>query len=119
MPIITFTENLILAGSSFGNPRYNSEPIELRCNGSEVNITDCPATVRTVNTTCAEIAGIQCHDIGTCERAGLTNCCVERCETSSGCYCSSACLTFGDCCPDFVKVCKSEYNLLINIINLI
>ena len=105
-----FSENMILAGSSFGNPRYHSEAIELRCNGSEVNVTDCPASVNTFNTSCAnaEFAGIQCHDIGPCEQAGLINCCIRKCETGSGCYCNYACLIFGDCCVDFERVCHGK-----------
>ena len=111
-----FSDN-ILAGSSFGNSLYHLKPIELHCNGSEVNITDCPASVNTFNTSCAEFAHIQCHDIGPCEQAGLINCCSEECETGSGCYCDYACLMFGDCCADFERVCQGKWYHFILLIS--
>ena len=44
--------------------------------------------------------------------AGFEDCsCVSNCVvlTTSGsalCYCDRSCLTFNDCCPDIIEICR-------------
>ena len=91
-------------GQALGQIHYTN----FQCGGSETSLNSCAKTLAsTDNCTFTELAGVQCFEQGQCESAGHTDCCTGGCN-AGGCFCDSACYTFGDCCDNIENTCPSE-----------
>ena len=51
-----------------------------------------------------------------CVDAGFTDCCVENCQLSSGCFCNQACYEEDQCCSDIASICSPPPGKLCTII---
>ena len=119
--MLTFLSLLFTDAHAFGKAFFGQGNVSIgvsmtNCNGSESSVLDCSYSLSTAGCTHADDAGVRCSgEIGLCEAAGFTGCCISGCNQGT-CWCDQFCHNFGDCCvgiENSCPQCKYKYTCMI------